>query len=147
MNPVLAEMLATRTVVFPDGPTVPLDYNISLDEGNAIQALIREIKPRVTLEVGCAYGVSTLFICEALAEIGGEPHVIIDPLQEDGWGGAGLFKRGELGTITSSSSTTSHRIWRCLRSSGRNDASISPSLMAGTPLTTCWWTSFTSTFC
>jgi predicted O-methyltransferase YrrM len=97
MNPVLAEMLATRTVVFPDGTTVPLDYNISLDEGHAIQALIREIKPRVTLEVGCAYGVSTLFICEALAEIGGERHVIIDPLQEDGWGGVGLFNARRAG--------------------------------------------------
>ena len=101
MNPVLAEMLATGTVVAPDGSRVPLDYNISLDEGAAIQRLIREIKPRVTLEVGCAYGVSTLFICDVLAEVGGERHIIIDPFQERGWNGLGLFnaKRAGFGEL------------------------------------------------
>jgi predicted O-methyltransferase YrrM len=97
MNPVLAEMLAAGAVVAPDGSTVPLDYNISPDEGAAIQRLIREIKPRVTLEVGCAFGVSTLFICEALAEVGGERHIVIDPFQEQGWNGLGLFSARRAG--------------------------------------------------
>jgi predicted O-methyltransferase YrrM len=110
MNPVLAEMLATRTVVAPDGSTVPLGYEISPEEGAAIQRLIREIKPRVTLEVGCAYGVSTLFICEALAEVGGERHIVIDPLQEDGWNGLGLFsaKRAGFGDLIEFHNEPSH---------------------------------------
>jgi predicted O-methyltransferase YrrM len=97
MNPVLAEMLATRRVAAADGSTMPLDHNISPEEGAAIQRLIREIKPRVTLEVGCAHGVSTLFICEALAEAGGERHIVIDPFQERGWNGVGLFSAKRAG--------------------------------------------------
>jgi predicted O-methyltransferase YrrM len=110
MNPVLAEMLATGTVVAPDGSTVALDYNISPEEGAAIQRLIREIKPRVTLEVGCAYGVSTLFICEALAEVGGERHIIIDPFQERGWNGLGLYtaKRAGFGELIEFHGEPSH---------------------------------------
>ena len=110
MNPVLAEMLAARAVVAPDGSTVPLDHNISPEEGAAIQRLIREIRPRVTLEVGCAYGVSTLFICEALAEVGGERHIVIDPFQEQGWNGLGLFsaKRAGFGDLIEFHNEPSH---------------------------------------
>lgn len=101
MNPVLAEMLATGTVATPDGSSVKLDHNISAEEGAAIQRLICDVKPRVTLEVGCAYGLSTLFICEALAAVGGERHIIIDPDQEHGWKGIGLFnaKRAGFGDL------------------------------------------------
>lgn len=91
MNPVLAQILDTGRVATPDGSTVPLDYNISAEEGAALQRLIRAVKPRVTLEIGFAYGISTLFICEALAEVGGERHIVIDPVQTDGWKGIGLF--------------------------------------------------------
>lgn len=91
MNPVLSEILETRKVLKPDGSSTPFDYAVSAEEGAAMQRLIRETRPRVTLEVGCAYGISTLYICEALAEVGGERHIVIDPLQEDGWGGVGLF--------------------------------------------------------
>jgi predicted O-methyltransferase YrrM len=110
MNPVLAEILATRTVVAPDGSTIPLNYEISLEEGAAIQRLIRELKPRVTLEVGCAYGVSTLYICEALAEVGGERHIVIDPFQEQGWKGLGLFsaKRAGFGDLIEFHKEPSH---------------------------------------
>ena len=91
MNHVLAEILATGQVSRRDGSTVPLDHHVSADEGAALQQLIRTVKPRVTLEVGCAYGISTLYMCEALAEVGGQKHIVIDPLQKDGWNGAGLF--------------------------------------------------------
>jgi hypothetical protein len=35
----------------------------------------------VSLEIGLAQGISSLFICEALAEVGAERHIIIDPFQ------------------------------------------------------------------
>jgi Methyltransferase domain len=38
-----------------------------------------------TLEVGCAYGLSSLFICSALQERHGATHTIIDPYQ-NGYG-------------------------------------------------------------
>ena len=81
MNPVLSQMLATGRVTAADGSTIPLNSEVSAEEGFALQELIRLYKPRVTLEVGLAYGVSALFICEALEEVKGEKHIVIDPYQ------------------------------------------------------------------
>ena len=74
-------MLDTGRVLTNDGSSVPLNSEISRMEGDALQRLIRRYRPMVTLEVGLAYGVSALFICEALAEVHGEKHIVIDPYQ------------------------------------------------------------------
>ena len=81
MHAVLAEMLSNQQVVARDGSTIPLNSQISREEGDALQRLIRAAKPQVSLEVGLAYGVSALYICEALAEVGGTTHIVIDPYQ------------------------------------------------------------------
>jgi len=81
MNPVLSRMLATGSVTAADGSTIPLNSEVSREEGSALQTLIHLYKPRVTLEVGLAYGVSALFICEALAAVEGKKHIVIDPYQ------------------------------------------------------------------
>ena len=49
----------------------------------------QERATEVSLEVGCAYGVSSLYICEALREVGYK-HIVIDPYQHSGWKGIGL---------------------------------------------------------
>lgn len=81
MHSVLGQMLDSQQVVARDGSTIPLNSQISREEGAALQRLIRASKPRVSLEVGLAYGVSALYICEALAEAGGTKHIVIDPYQ------------------------------------------------------------------
>jgi hypothetical protein len=48
MNPVLAEILATGQVKTPHGSTVPLNYNVSADEGAALQRLIRAFRHTAT---------------------------------------------------------------------------------------------------
>jgi predicted O-methyltransferase YrrM len=65
------EILTTRSVVTASGVNRPLHSNISESEGAFLQDLIRKHRPKVTLEVGCAYGIASLFICEALCEVGG----------------------------------------------------------------------------
>src|SRR3989442_838329 len=121
MNPVLTEILETKRVMTPDGSTVPLDYNVSQEEGAALQRLIRAAKPRVTLEIGFAYGISTLFICEALAEVGGDRHIVIDPVQEDGWKGIGLFtvERAGYGPLLEFHGESSHQVLPGLERAGR----------------------------
>ena len=91
MNPVFADVLEKRRVVARDGAEIPIHSEISVAEGEALQRLIRQLRPEVTLEIGCAYGISALYICEALAEVGGRKHIIIDPHQLTHWKGAGLF--------------------------------------------------------
>jgi predicted O-methyltransferase YrrM len=90
MDQVLQSIFATWSVQTEDGSVRPLHSNISQEEGNFLQDLIRRVQPEVTLEVGCAFGVSSLFICEALREVNATKHIIIDPMQHSSrWAGIG----------------------------------------------------------
>jgi hypothetical protein len=42
------------------------------------------------MEIGLAYGLSTLCICEALAKVGGRRHIAIDAFQSTIWNGIGI---------------------------------------------------------
>lgn len=55
-----------------------------------LQRLIKELRPVVSLEVGLAYGISALYICEALREVGAKRHIVIDPNQQNHWQNIGL---------------------------------------------------------
>jgi predicted O-methyltransferase YrrM len=109
MHPVLAEILRSREVRTIDGQLRQLHSNIGEAEGKFIQDVIRDLKPKCSIEIGCAYGVSSLFICEALADVGAERHIIIDPYQlgsghrgpDSGYEGIGLLnlKRAGLDRI------------------------------------------------
>jgi predicted O-methyltransferase YrrM len=102
-NDVLRSILANRTVVTESGIERPLHSATSEDEGAFLQSIIREHKPKCSLEIGCAYGISSLYICEALREAVSSPkHIIIDPAQfspyhkwlgepGSGWEGIGLL--------------------------------------------------------
>jgi predicted O-methyltransferase YrrM len=68
MNVVLEKILSTQLV--EDGNIVlPLDSNMSQEEGKLIDKVFKEVKPETSLEVGFAYGISTLFVCDALAQL------------------------------------------------------------------------------
>jgi len=90
MSNVLDEIIRTGMVKSPNGLEIKVKSNIPQDEGLFLQKLILEFKPKVTLEVGLAYGISSLYICEALMQIGSERHVVIDPCQNEAWNGIGL---------------------------------------------------------
>lgn len=80
-NEILANILETGQFTGPDGQLLSIRAEISEAQGDMLQRIIQEIKPRVSLEVGLAYGVSALFICDALKSVGGERHVVIDSHQ------------------------------------------------------------------
>jgi predicted O-methyltransferase YrrM len=90
MSQVLDEILRTGFVQSAEGEQVAVHSQIPREEGEFLQKLVREVKPRASVEVGLAYGISSLFICEALAQVGAERHVVIDPYQFEGWKGIGL---------------------------------------------------------
>ncbi len=81
LNPTLRQILEAGAVISKTGEPRSLDSAISTAEGFFIQDIIRLIRPQSSLEVGCAYGISSLFICQALKEVGAERHMIIDPCQ------------------------------------------------------------------
>src|SRR5262245_31355402 len=96
MNSVLSEILNTGTTKTADGTgTVKVHSANSLSQGQLLQKLIRQVDPTITLEVGLAYGVSALFICDALHVRNGTQHIAIDPNQHggpwgDSWEGIGI---------------------------------------------------------
>jgi predicted O-methyltransferase YrrM len=89
VNSVLAEILRTKTVT--DGVNVfPLHSEMSESEGLIIAESITTVRPLTSLEVGFAYGVSTLYACDAIAENKlPTRHIVIDPFQ-DQWNRIGL---------------------------------------------------------
>ncbi|MBV9481329.1 MAG: class I SAM-dependent methyltransferase, partial [Acidobacteria bacterium] len=90
MNPVLVEILTSGSVT--DGyQTLPLHSSMSPEEGELINRVYQKVKPNTSLEVGMAYGVSTLFIGDALTANGKTArHIVIDPFQRTQWRGIGL---------------------------------------------------------
>jgi predicted O-methyltransferase YrrM len=91
MNALLQEILETKTVSTADGRTLPLISSIDAGEARFLDALVREVRPNVTLEVGLAYGCSALAILNASPS--GSRHIAIDPHQHgigDDWKGMSL---------------------------------------------------------
>lgn len=90
MNAVLQEILSTRTVTNGQ-QTFPLQAHIDQTEAGLLRRAVRAARPKVSLEVGFAYGISALCICDTLAEIGSASrHIVIDPNQSTNWNGIGL---------------------------------------------------------
>jgi len=93
MNAVLEEILRTGFTVAGSGQKIPVHSSVTEEEGLFLAGMVSELQPRRTLEVGLAFGVSALFICQALPA--GAIHIAIDPYQfagppGDEWYGAGL---------------------------------------------------------
>lgn len=89
MNEVLAEALSKGVVQTPDGRGITLHSHIPRLECEAIQAWIIERSPCRILEVGFGYGISCLFVCDAVCDTASEYHVI-DPYQHSEFEGVGL---------------------------------------------------------
>ena len=97
MNAVLADIVTSQQVSdgttsfplrhpdFPDSPVA-----VDPEEGALLQRIVDDVKPVRSLEIGCAYGVSSLYICEALSRLPFRPasakanparHIVVDPFQ------------------------------------------------------------------
>jgi hypothetical protein len=87
---VVAHVDGVRRDLFP--------VAIGVEEGLSLRGWVRKERARATLETGLGFGISTLFICEALLANGpGARHVAADPYQLEGlpqhrttYGGVGL---------------------------------------------------------
>jgi predicted O-methyltransferase YrrM len=82
-----------------DGALHEIDQRtrISRDLGQLLYHLVLERRPARTLEVGLAYGCSTVFLLAALREAGQGQHLAIDPFQSSQWLGIGAQRARQLG--------------------------------------------------
>jgi len=63
---------------------------ISIEQGHLLAGLHAAIKPKLSIEIGLAYGFSTLFILDAAFQTNTNcRHVAIDPYQDSMWHGIG----------------------------------------------------------
>jgi len=94
---VLRQMLGSGVARDQDSHELAVHSSISAQSVRRIQELIAELKPRRSLEIGCAMGTSTLAILYALQRIGSGAHVASDPNQTgrggNHWNGMGLVWR------------------------------------------------------
>src|SRR5436309_9405306 len=98
VNTVLQRLYAEKEVVHRNGRRKPIcPPGLPVDRGEYLFRLVRERRPALTLEIGFAYGVSTLFIAEALRQNGRGRHLVIDPLQHSRFEGLGLRHVDEAG--------------------------------------------------
>jgi len=112
MDKILQSILHSGSVVAKDGTNHALgNHHIPEDEGEFLQTMIKGTQPKVSLEVGCAYGISSLYICEALREVNATKHIIIDVYQHDGFAGIGLLnlQRAGYGDLIEFHSTFSYK--------------------------------------
>jgi predicted O-methyltransferase YrrM len=75
-----------------DGQLHPIDSctKISQSQGMWIYDLCVSVKPKVTLEIGMAYGYSTIYFLAAIAKNQIGHHTSVDPFQRSDWHGIGL---------------------------------------------------------
>jgi predicted O-methyltransferase YrrM len=85
-----------------DGQMHQLDGNtlIAPRQGMVMYDLYLQAKPRASLEIGMAYGFSTVFFAAALKKCGGDgsSHTSIDPFQNSLWHGIALERLRAVGS-------------------------------------------------
>lgn len=91
MNPLLLQILRAGVVTDEKGKEYPLHSHTFESQCVFLQGIIETIGAKIGVEIGLAYGISSLAICEALARQAGAEHHIIDPVQEEEWHGIGLL--------------------------------------------------------
>lgn len=96
-NLQLAEILTHGKVRAEDGEELPLHSHIPLLECQIIQAWLREHQPQRLLEIGMAYAISTLAICEAITWNRVSYYHVIDPFQRTAWRSIGLLHLEQAG--------------------------------------------------
>jgi predicted O-methyltransferase YrrM len=91
LNAVIKKIFQSGYVEDAQGNTYQPTSSITFETGALLYDFIRSVKPQKTLEIGMAYGISTLFICQALRDNGGGSHTAIDPLENSEFKSIGIL--------------------------------------------------------
>ncbi len=98
MRTIIEEIYSGQRVRGRSGMAHRLHSAIDPEEGQFLERLVKaDSAIKRTLEVGCAYGLSSLHICAGLHGRPGARHTILDPFQNSQWDGAGIRNLEEAG--------------------------------------------------
>ena len=92
MNPILKEIIESKQTRNKSGNLIDIHSNIDLEAGKMLQRWITEVNCKNAVEVGLAFGISSLFILEALSKQNKAKLHGIDPMQNNElWQGIGML--------------------------------------------------------
>src|SRR5262245_48985641 len=104
LHPLVEEILRTGKVKTRDGRLEDAHSHIPRDECEMLYRQVAATSATEAIEVGMAFGISTLCLCDALCRNATSetdkkrPHlVVMDPAQHDGWQGLGLQQVASVG--------------------------------------------------
>ena len=88
----------TSKIIDDTGSVKDIEFSCSVlaGQGRFLYDLVRKVKPSRSLEIGLAWGGSTIHILCGLKANGGGHHIAIDPFQ-DGWSNIGVRETARLG--------------------------------------------------
>jgi predicted O-methyltransferase YrrM len=91
---VLGSMYDGEPQLGANGKLYPLDAvtRIPPSQGMWMYRLVRDTKPEDTLEIGLAFGFSTVYILAAIQSNGRGHHLALDPYEEILWHGIGRMR-------------------------------------------------------
>ncbi|MGH7337068.1 MAG: class I SAM-dependent methyltransferase [Myxococcota bacterium] len=121
MNPTIEQIFATGAVLDAAGTSRPnIVSSMSREGGTLLYDLVRSIRPQRSIETGMAYGLSTLFICQALRDNGAGRHTAIDPFQAKSFDNVGLgsLERAALRDLVRFYEAPSDEVLPALRAAG-----------------------------
>ena len=90
-NQYIDKLLTENKFTDKNGKIINIaETSINSLKAGVITQLISSGKLKQAVEVGCAYGISSAVICQAIKENGGGVNHIIDPFQKEQWANEGL---------------------------------------------------------
>jgi len=89
MNTLLTSIFETRQFINSKNQPIKIHSETSKQQCEFLQKIIRDNHCKRSLEIGFAYGTSTLAIMEEVVKNGGS-HLVIDKFQHADWDGNGL---------------------------------------------------------
>ncbi len=96
---LLAEMYSADALMGTEN-SVPITIDkitrTSMVQGAVLNQIMRQQGVTHSLEIGCAYGFSTVWMLDAIRDRQGGKHISVDPFERRDWGGVGLFQANRL---------------------------------------------------
>jgi predicted O-methyltransferase YrrM len=119
--PTAESIIATGEVTDASGRPIQLHSHTSLEQCRFLKDLIGRTNASRCLEIGLAYGISSLAICEAISQSPGASLISIDPFQDGAWSGIGRLnlQRAGFGDIVEFHQRPSFEVLPALLGDGR----------------------------
>lgn len=98
MNPIIESLYETKHAENAEGEMMAIEpASILPEDGEMLYSLVRKKSEGRSLEVGLAFGLASLYICQGHIDNGGGHHTAIDPYQELWFKQCGTLNVAKLG--------------------------------------------------